>query len=93
MGYYIPSQSVTQRLNSWLDRTLLPYSAKVCLENFVLSCDNPDIDDVQNFISIDIINYPINLQAKLIEGFMYAYYNSLPKVVPCNNGFLLQEES
>jgi len=63
------------RLDEWLLRhKALPADARQCIENFVLSCDRPDGDDELNFTAIDIADFHPDVQARLVEGFRYAYY-------------------
>ena len=67
-----------KRLEKWLKKVHLPYSAKSCITNFVLSCDKPSIDDITNFMCIDIINFNSRVQDKLVRGFVFAYYGLKP---------------
>ena len=73
------------RLEEWLKQENLPEIAKQCIENFVCSCDKPTIDDLDNFACIDIINFNPEVQAKLIIGYVYAYYGLKPAIYKPEN--------
>jgi len=69
------------RLDVWLKQVKLPEDARDCITNFVLSCDNPDQGDVDNFIDIDTRDFPAAVQELLVDGFSYAYYGVRRKVM------------
>ncbi len=73
------------RLNEWLKEAKLPKLAKLCIDNFVISCEHADEDDMFNFIYIDIMDFSPQIQDKLIEGFSYAYFGIKPAVYPPKN--------
>jgi len=65
---------VKMRLERWLStQENFPDQARDCIENFVLSCDSVGENECCNFINIDIVDFPIPIQNKLVTGFFYAY--------------------
>ena len=62
-----------ERLDEWLKTIKLPEMARLCIENFVLSCDEINPGDEYNFVNMDIRNFPDDVQGKLVTGFFYAY--------------------
>jgi len=73
------------RVEEWLRETPLPELAKNCIENFVCSCDKRKIVDLDNFICVDIVNFTPEVQAKLIMGYVYAYYGLKPAMYQPEN--------
>lgn len=67
--------SLLDRLGRWLDSNGdLPWQARTTLENFVISCERPDLErDYRNFRHIDIRHFPPLIQERLVYGFMEVY--------------------
>jgi hypothetical protein len=60
-------ESIIMRMNKWLLEKKLPKDDKLCLENFVLSCENLTFEDIYNFVEIDTKNFSPNIRNKLIN--------------------------
>jgi hypothetical protein len=63
-----------ERLEEWLSKEKLSPPARNCIRNFVLSCDNSNDYDFDNFVFIDTLFFRKDEQLKLIRGYIYAYY-------------------
>jgi hypothetical protein len=77
--------SPEKRLEEWLNEVELPDIAKTCLENFVYSCEQPKIEDVDNFICIDFEYFRPAVKYKLLMGLIYSYYSLKPAIYTQEN--------
>jgi hypothetical protein len=71
----ITANKATGRLEEWLKTEKLPEMAEMCLRNFVMSCPDPKMDDLENFIDIDIADFSRTVRYRLVLAFAHAYYD------------------